>query len=275
MRRVLWLYLLSLDLLTGCAHQAPSPRTPNPHRDTQLYTAQTNGPETVPPWPLFRWAHTAELAKLDPFFAVDSTCRSLGYAEIRVTHPPAHGKVTSEQTQAYPGFATNNRRFHCNRSLADSTEVVYQSEDAFKGDDEFTIEVRFPDGSLRVVRYAMLVDALSTLMPPRATRMAADSGQKDKVEAYFSLTPTCESKGYAIVIVVRRPSHGTLSIETGQDYPQFAEETAQYGCDRQLSASTEVFYRSYVGFRGNDSFELEVLWPDRYVRRISYVLEVR
>jgi len=272
----LWLRSVSLSLvLAAGVHQAPAPAAPTRQLDTQLYTAQTNGPVTVPPWPVFRWAHTAERVQLDPFFALDSNCRSLGYAEIVVTKAPAHGKVTAEHAESYPSFATNNQRFHCNRILTESTEVFYQSDSTFKGDDGFTIEVRFPDGSIRVVPYALYVDVLSRLSAPSASRMAADSGQRGKIEAYFSLDPSCASKGYAIVIVVKRPNHGILSIEIGQDYPEFAKDTVQFDCDRQLAAATEVFYQSNPGFQGYDSFEVEVLWPDRYLRRIAYILEVR
>ena len=101
------------------------------------------------------------------------------------------------------------------------------------------------------------------------------SGEKDSIDYYDSVYPTCESQGYPEVTVVRAASHGAVSSAPGVDYPNFPRDNVRYECNRKLVPSTQVFYQSSPDFHGKDTFTIEVRFPDSSLRTVGYVVEVR
>ena len=101
------------------------------------------------------------------------------------------------------------------------------------------------------------------------------SGERDKIDFYYALYPSCESEGYTEVTVVKAASHGAVSSAKGEDYPNFARDNVRYECNRKLIGSTQVFYQSNPDFHGKDSFAIEVRFPNSNLRSVAYVVEVR
>lgn len=101
------------------------------------------------------------------------------------------------------------------------------------------------------------------------------SGEKDKIDFFYSTFPTCESEGYPEVTVTKPPSHGKVFTEQGQDYPNFARDNVRWECNKRLVSSMGLFYQSDPGFTGNDSFVVKIRFVSSAVRSVTYAIEVR
>ena len=110
--------------------------------------------------------------------------------------------------------------------------------------------------------------------PTYTEHRGVHSGMRERVDFYFSVLPTCEISGYPEVRVLRAPRSGNLSVEKGEDHPTFPKENVRWDCNRKLIGSTRVFYQSNPGFHGNDSFYIEIRWPDATIRAVTVHVEV-
>jgi hypothetical protein len=110
---------------------------------------------------------------------------------------------------------------------------------------------------------------------PGPTVRGVHSGEKDRIDFYYSINPTCESEGYPEMTVTKPPSHGRVFTEQGQGYPNFGRDNVRWDCDRRLVPSMDIFYQSDPGFTGNDSFAVEIRFVTSYVRSVAYAIEVR
>jgi hypothetical protein len=101
--------------------------------------------------------HSAQKERIEYFYSLRADCAIDGIPEVTVVRAPSQGSVSTEQGQAYPQYARANIRFECDRNLAESTLVFYQSKANFHGSDSFTISVRFPDSSSWTESYIVKV----------------------------------------------------------------------------------------------------------------------
>jgi hypothetical protein len=110
--------------------------------------------------------------------------------------------------------------------------------------------------------------------PTYSTHRGVHSGMRERVDYFYSLQPSCEISGYPEVKVVRAPKSGDVSIEKGEDYPTFPKGNVRWDCDRALAGSTRVFYQSKPGFHGNDTFSIEVRFPDARIETVRFLVDV-
>src|SRR5271170_7470708 len=101
------------------------------------------------------------------------------------------------------------------------------------------------------------------------------SGLRQLINFYSSIAPTCESNGYPQVALVNPPHHGQVSIEEGQNYPNFVSVNVRSVCNKNLSPSVQVYYRSVANFHGRDSFTVRVQYPDGGIVMDAFDLEAR
>jgi hypothetical protein len=100
------------------------------------------------------------------------------------------------------------------------------------------------------------------------------SGVSAKVEAFYSVMPTCEIKGYPEIMIVSAPSHGNVTFEKHDDYPNFGRDNVRWECDKKLVGTMQVFYESKPDFHGHDTFTLKVIFPDSGIRTVPFSVEV-
>jgi hypothetical protein len=145
----------------------------------------------------------------------------------------------------------------------------------------------YPAGPAKAGRVAALAIALALLAacahqaspakagagkaPPRIVH----SGLRQLINFYSSIAPTCESNGYPQVSLVTPPHHGQVSIEGGQNYPNFVSANVRSVCNKNLSPSVQVYYRSVAKFQGMDSFTVRVQYPDGGIVMDVFNLEAR
>ena len=106
-----------------------------------------------------------------------------------------------------------------------------------------------------------------------ATR-GADSGQKQKVWSYIDVNPDCSPNDYKLKILTQ-PSHGAVTIEDAEDFPNYAKENVRSACNVKRVASKSVSYTSEAGFTGSDGFTIEVLTSFGVIRDDRFSMTVR
>lgn len=116
--------------------------------------------------------------------------------------------------------------------------------------------------------------ASSAQHPSYSLHKGVHSGLKERVDFYYSVLPTCEIAGYPDVRIRKAPVRGKVSIEKGEGYPTFAKDNVRWDCNRKLVGSTQVYYQSNSEFHGNDSFTIEVWFPDSTIRTVTIFVEV-
>lgn len=107
--------------------------------------------------PAQRAVHSGEKDKVGYFYSLKPTCEVDVLPEISIVKAPAHGSVNFESGQDYPGYSQRNIRYECNKQLAPSTQLFYQSGADFHGSDTFVVNVRFANSHVRTITYNVTV----------------------------------------------------------------------------------------------------------------------
>ncbi|HEY2677909.1 MAG TPA: hypothetical protein VGI65_13135 [Steroidobacteraceae bacterium] len=107
--------------------------------------------------------------------------------------------------------------------------------------------------------------------PPRVVR----SGARQLINFYSSIAPNCESNGYPQVALFIPPRHGQVSIERGENYPNFVRANVRSACNQTLSPSIQVYYRSVANFHGTDAFSVRIQYPDGGFLTDTFNLDAR
>jgi hypothetical protein len=84
-------------------------------------------------------------------------CTSTGKVILRMTQAPQHGRVTIRSAGVFPTFAESNIRSACNRRRVPGVQAVYVSERGYLGPDFVELQVLFPQGTERSVKFSISV----------------------------------------------------------------------------------------------------------------------
>jgi hypothetical protein len=102
-----------------------------------------------------RTAAADQKMRLAFFYDINPDCSSSGYAAIRITEPPKHGKITIQHGNGFTNFPENNLRFACNKQRSDGVVIVYEPAPGYTGSDSLNLDTIYPSGSLSRRRYAI------------------------------------------------------------------------------------------------------------------------
>ena len=80
------------------------------------------------------------------FYHIERDCSNAGFAQVKLTQQPKHGRVTVIQTKAFPSFDDDNPRARCNQRRVPSVHVRYQANKGFTGADSLVFDVYYSDG---------------------------------------------------------------------------------------------------------------------------------
>jgi hypothetical protein len=108
----------------------------------------------------------------------------------------------------------------------------------------------------------------------KSRAVGAESGKKTKIGIFGTVDPNCDSIGYPSVTVVKNPEHGQISIEHGEDYPDFSQDNVRSKCDMKPLPSTLIYYTSENGFTGVDAISFEVITVEGQYVRYEYAIHV-
>jgi hypothetical protein len=100
-------------------------------------------------------------------------------------------------------------------------------------------------------------------------------GQKLRLEFLVAIEPDCSSMGQTAVRVLEQPTHGTLTVENGQGFTNFAKDNQRYECNTRRSDGTLVFYEPKPDYAGADSISLYVIFPGGLAQTRHYSIDVK
>jgi hypothetical protein len=103
----------------------------------------------------------------------------------------------------------------------------------------------------------------------------APSGEKQKMNDFIGLNPDCTATGVPKVTFVSPPAHGTMTVERGEDYPNYPKDNARSACNTRKVPAVLLYYQSMPGYAGNDMAVIEVLFPAGNLRHQTYQITVR
>ncbi len=103
----------------------------------------------------------------------------------------------------------------------------------------------------------------------------AFSGTKQLIGHYIQLTPSCETLGYAAVRVTQPPTNGQVSIEQGEDYPDYKKDNVRFSCDSKKVPAVLLFYTSKPGFVGTDFAVVDAVFADGGLMHREFTISVK
>ena len=106
------------------------------------------------------------------------------------------------------------------------------------------------------------------------TRVVFASGAKHRIGFYVDLNPDC-SVGDINVRVTKQPEHGTVETVAATDYVRFPKENIRSKCNLQKVKGTLVNYKTAEKFTGKDEFDLLILYPEGFARKLHFDISVR
>ncbi len=126
---------------------------------------------------------------------------------------------------------------------------------------------------------ALLVAALSgcpinTVRSNAPQARAVQSGSRTQVAFFYNLTDNCQSEGVPQVTVTRVPANGKVTIGAGHDLPQYPSDNPRAVCNQAPVPTSQVYYESNGGFRGADSFAIQVQFSSTFTQTYTYELTV-
>jgi hypothetical protein len=133
--------------------------------------------------------------------------------------------------------------------------------------------MRYPFAALII---ACFVDvAAAQELPPANHVPVVLSEQRTQVWRTFNLNPDCSAAG-VIVAKVTKEGKGQVEFEENLAFSTYLPKNSQrYGCNTQQTAGLSIFYTSPPGFKGTDSFEIELVGGQGQSRKVSFRVRVK
>ncbi len=86
-----------------------------------------------------------------------------------------------------------------------------------------------------------------------------DHGKDVNLGFYYSINPDCSARGFATAAVGSPPQGGQVLSVHSRDFPSFSSTNPRFVCNKRRIEGTKVWYRANPGFRGTDSFVLQIV----------------
>jgi hypothetical protein len=107
--------------------------------------------------PLAKGAHSGKKQLIYSQYAVNPDCSIVHYPDVSLLGLPRNGRVFLKRGDLYPSFAKENVRSVCNTTKVGGILVYYQSNDDFKGQDDFSLRVLSTNGDMKDYDFAVTV----------------------------------------------------------------------------------------------------------------------
>jgi hypothetical protein len=76
-------------------------------------------------------------------------------------------------------------------------------------------------------------------------------------------------------MVTTKQGKGQIEFEENLGYSAYSKDSQKYECNTRQTAGLSVFYTSPTGFKGTDSFEIELVGGHGQSRRASFRVRVK
>ena len=104
-----------------------------------------------------RVAASAKPLRAGFFYYLNSDCSSMGDVVVRLTESPRFGTVRIARARSNPNFLATNERHACNTRKVPGTIAEYRSRRGYVGEDRFTLDIIYPQGSAKQLSYLVSV----------------------------------------------------------------------------------------------------------------------
>lgn len=192
-------------------------------------------------------------------------CVSLREPNIVGLSPPKHGKVFNRKIQELMKGADEP----CAGRYLTGTEVRYQSNPGFVGNDEFVFDAVYPNGTFDRVRAVITVTAANPQTKVKAVTLRSGVEGKVYFAAHYT-NSTCELASMPKFAGIRPPKNG--KVFTAQAKQEI--DDAKSPCKGRNVPGLEVRYQSKPDFAGTDEFLFDMLFADGDSVRIRAVITV-
>ena len=132
--------------------------------------------------------------------------------------------------------------------------------------------MRYPFAALIIACFVDVAGAQE--LPPVNPAPVVLSEQRTQVWRIFNLNPDCTAAD-VIVPKVTKGGKGQVEFEENLGFSTYPKDWQQYGCNTHQTAGLSVFYTSPTGFKGTDSFEIEVVGGHGQSRKASFRVRVK
>jgi hypothetical protein len=147
-------FILACLALTACSHSATQVVVANvPQQAAAQKPVQTpaqNGP-------IAKGAESGKKQLLGSASALAADCTSEGYPTVKITKGPPNGQMAIEHGETIASYPKDNPRSACNLQKIPSVIFYYTSNSGYTGTDNVSLEVLFPDGTLKNLNFSISV----------------------------------------------------------------------------------------------------------------------
>jgi hypothetical protein len=111
-------------------------------------------------------------------------------------------------------------------------------------------------------------------LPPYNPAPVVLSEQRTQVWRTFNLNPDCTAAD-VIVAKVTKQGKGQVEFEENLGFSAYSKDSQKYRCNIHQTAGLSIFYTSPTGFKGTDSFEIELVGGQGQSRKASFRVKVK
>jgi hypothetical protein len=110
---------------------------------------------------------------------------------------------------------------------------------------------------------------------PVAITRFVPSGEERTIGTVTVQNPDCSSRGPVVARVVEKPTHGDVSFENGNIFPNHAPTSPLSECNSKRTPGLMINYRSEKDFTGQDNMKVFLIFPDGSGSQWDYMLIVK
>jgi hypothetical protein len=86
-------------------------------------------------------ASSGKPTEFDAYFTLNPDCSSMGYADTEIKTDVKNGKFYARSGRDRPTFPSDNKLHKCNKKLVPSTQLWYESNKGYVGEDKLSVEL--------------------------------------------------------------------------------------------------------------------------------------
>lgn len=130
-----------------------------------------------------------------------------------------------------------------------------------------------------LLAFAMVISwtTISQTKQPRIPTLTPTvlSEARSRVARFDQIEPDCTGQA-PLVVVTKPPAKGQVETEEDMGFALYSKESPRHKCNDQRTLGVSVYYTSVAGFKGADSFEIEVFYTAYSVnQKVRFKVRVR
>jgi hypothetical protein len=173
-------------------------------------------------------------------------------------------------------YRIENRTFKIHRAFTSrvSRQVCPPEAEAQIAADLNNVRIDVHSG----YRFAALTPPSRPAEPKAPTLSEATSeiiaDQSKQIDFLYEIGLDCSPNAFATVTTVESAKHGKVSVDRGNGISRFPPNNPRVVCNKNPTEGMKVTYEPELGFIGDDTLTLDILYADKSVTRRHYAIKV-